>query len=83
MAGAHHEKWNGTGYPRGLSEYAIPLEGRLMALADVYDALISPRPYKAAMETGKALEIIHSERGRHFDPLLADIFISTIESSSL
>lgn len=64
----HHEKWNGTGYPEGLREDAIPLCARIMAIADVFDALVSVRVYKSAVEPEKALEIIFSESGSHFDP---------------
>ncbi|MDR3325284.1 MAG: response regulator [Spirochaetaceae bacterium] len=74
FAGAHHEKWDGTGYPAGLKGEAIPLEGRLMAIADVYDALISERPYKTAMSTDEAKKIIVDGKGTHFDPVLVDIF---------
>ena len=74
IASAHHEKWNGAGYPRGLQGERIPLEGRLMAIADVYDALISERPYKPAFSHEKACEIIESEAGMHFDPVLVDVF---------
>jgi putative two-component system response regulator len=83
MAGTHHEKWDGTGYPGGLSGLDIPLEGRLMALADVYDALISTRPYKPAMSSDKALGIMASESGRHFDPVLVDIFVASISASGV
>ncbi|MDR2353578.1 MAG: response regulator [Deltaproteobacteria bacterium] len=72
---SHHEKWDGTGYPNGLAGYDIPIEGRLMAIADVYDALISDRPYKKAFTMEKAAEIIVLGRGKHFDPLLVDIFV--------
>jgi putative two-component system response regulator len=75
MAGTHHEKWNGTGYPRGLSGEAIPLEGRMMAIVDVYDALVSERPYKKAFSHDNAIGIIAEEAGKHFDPLLADVFV--------
>lgn len=74
FAGAHHEKWNGTGYPRGLSGQDIPIEGRLMAIADVYDALISERPYKKPFTHEKAVEIIMNDSGTHFDPLLIQVF---------
>jgi putative two-component system response regulator len=74
IAGTHHEKWNGTGYPMGLSGKRIPLEGRLMAVADVYDALISERPYKKAFTPAEAEDIIEAGRGIHFDPVLVDIF---------
>ena len=75
MAGTHHEKWNGTGYPTCLTETDIPLQGRLMALADVYDALISKRPYKEPFTNEEALEIIAEGRGTHFDPALSDLFL--------
>jgi putative two-component system response regulator len=74
IAGTHHEKWDGSGYPWGLRGDDIPLEGRLMAIADVYDALISARPYTAPMSTSKAEEIIEAGRGKHFDPKLVDVF---------
>jgi putative two-component system response regulator len=74
IAGSHHEKWDGAGYPLGLRGKDIPLEGRLMAIADVYDALISARPYKRPMTTEEAKQTIESGSGSHFDPLLVDIF---------
>jgi putative two-component system response regulator len=74
IASTHHEKWNGSGYPHGLSGEDIPLAGRIMALADVYDALVSERPYKTAMTPDEAREIIRDGKGTHFDPLLVDIF---------
>jgi putative two-component system response regulator len=74
IAGTHHEKWDGTGYPTGLKGEDIPLEGRLMAIADVYDALISPRPYKKAFSTYEARQIIESGKGSHFDPVLVEVF---------
>jgi len=74
IAGTHHEKWDGTGYPKGLQGKNIPLEGRLMAIADVYDALISERPYKPAFSHEKACQIIESEAGTHFDPVLVNVF---------
>jgi putative two-component system response regulator len=77
IAGTHHEKWDGSGYPWGLSGRNIPLEGRLMAIADVYDALISARPYKAPMTVSEAEDIIEAGRGKHFDPVLVDIFHMT------
>lgn len=75
IAYTHHEKWDGTGYPEGTSGADIPLVGRLMALADVYDALISKRVYKAALSHEEALAIIVEGRGRHFDPDLVDLFL--------
>ncbi|MCK9387390.1 MAG: two-component system response regulator [Sulfuritalea sp.] len=71
----HHERWDGKGYPDGLMEEAIPLSARLMALADVFDALISKRVYKDAMPFGEAREVIAAERGRQFDPDITDIFL--------
>ena len=74
IAYSHHEKWDGSGYPRGLSGDDIPLSGRLMAIADVYDALVSRRAYKAAFPKVKAAAIILEGKGSHFDPRLVDIF---------
>lgn len=74
IARSHHERWDGSGYPDQLSGEAIPLPGRLMAVADVYDALRSRRPYKAAFSHEEACAIMREGRGRHFDPLLADAF---------
>ncbi|AEF81723.1 HD domain-containing phosphohydrolase [Leadbettera azotonutricia] len=73
FAGAHHEKWDGSGYPRGLKGLDIPLQGRLMAISDVYDALISERPYKKAMSHDEAIGIIREGKGQHFDPVLVDL----------
>ena len=72
----HHEKWDGSGYPDGLSGEAIPLSARLMALADVFDALISPRVYKPPMSFAEARSIIYEGRGKHFDPDIVDAFIA-------
>ena len=74
IVGTHHEKWDGSGYPAGLKGRNIPLEGRLMAIADVYDALVTVRPYKNAYSHKEACKIIEDEAGTHFDPVLADIF---------
>ncbi|MDR3476283.1 MAG: HD domain-containing protein [Devosia sp.] len=76
IAHTHHEKWDGTGYPRGLAGATIPLAGRLMAIADVYDALVSRRVYKEAMPHRDAVALMGAERGRHFDPVLLDVFLS-------
>ncbi|MFM4807699.1 HD domain-containing phosphohydrolase [Aeromonas hydrophila] len=75
----HHEKWDGSGYPAGLVGEAIPLSGRLMALADVYDALISKRVYKPAFSHEQARTIIVEGRGRHFDPAIVDAFLACEE----
>jgi response regulator RpfG family c-di-GMP phosphodiesterase len=74
IAYSHHEKWDGSGYPEGLQGKAIPLSGRLMALADVYDALITKRVYKEAFRHEKAVEIITDGRGVHVDPQVVDAF---------
>ncbi len=74
IAYTHHEKWDGSGYPTGLSGGNIPLSGRLMAIADVYDALVSERVYKQAIPHQDAVDLIVSESGRHFDPDLIEIF---------
>ena len=74
IAGTHHEKWNGSGYPMGLKGREIPLEGRLMAVADVYDALVSVRPYKKAFEHDEACRIIYNDSGSHFDPGIVEAF---------
>ncbi|MDR2581825.1 MAG: response regulator [Fibromonadaceae bacterium] len=74
FASYHHERWNGTGYPRGLKGMEIPLHGRILALIDVYDALVSERPYKKAFTHEKAVEIIMSESGKHFDPKISEVF---------
>lgn len=70
----HHEKWDGTGYPKQLKGTEIPIEGRIVALADVFDALTSVRPYKDAWSIPKAMEFIHSEKNKHFDPQLVEVF---------
>ena len=75
IALTHHEKWDGSGYPRGLSKAEIPISGRLMALSDVYDALISKRVYKDAFTHDEAKNIILEGRGTHFDPDIVDAFI--------
>lgn len=76
IALTHHEKWDGSGYPNQLSGEAIPLSGRLMALADVYDALISKRVYKPAFSHDKAKAIILEGKGKHFDPQIVDAFLA-------
>ena len=74
IAGTHHEKWDGSGYPKGTKGKDIPLEGRLMAIVDVYDALVSERPYKSAFTHEEACRIIEAGAGTHFDPILVDAF---------
>ncbi|MCL2443657.1 MAG: HD domain-containing protein [Treponema sp.] len=72
----HHEKWNGSGYPYGKAGEDIPLPARLMAIIDVYDALISERPYKKPFTHEEAINIIKEGKGNHFDPSLTDLFLS-------
>lgn len=79
MAESHHERWDGSGYPKGLRGDEIPLPGRLMALADVFDALISRRPYKEPMPLERAVAMIRDERGRHFDPDVVDAFVELVD----
>jgi putative two-component system response regulator len=67
----HHEKWDGTGYPEGLKGEAIPFLGRLLGVADVFDALTSARSYRDALSRGDAMSMIERESGRHFDPTVA------------
>jgi len=71
----HHEHWDGTGYPYGLAGTAIPLQGRIMAIADVYDALVSLRPYKEAFTNEEAINIISTKAGRQFDPKIVEVFL--------
>ena len=73
---SHHEKWNGSGYPQGLARTAIPIPARVMALADVYDALICERTYRSAMSHSQARQIIVEERGQHFDPDVVEAFLT-------
>lgn len=79
MAAYHHEKWNGGGYPSGKGNEEIPLCARIMAIADVFDALVSVRCYKKAMSLDEAFEIIKQDAGTHFDPVLANIFLEKRE----
>jgi putative two-component system response regulator len=79
----HHEAYDGTGYPYGLKGELIPLEARMVSLADVYDALISDRPYRKAYSIEQAVEIMTSMKGKDFDPKIADIFLSVINSSPI
>ncbi len=75
MAHSHHEKWDGSGYPQGLSGEQIPLSARLMAIADVYEGLISNRVYKVGVPHDQAVAVIFQARGSHFDPDIVDAFI--------
>ncbi|MBW0434957.1 response regulator [Leptospira yasudae] len=74
----HHEKWDGSGYPSGLKGEAIPIEARIVALADVFDALTTQRPYKKAWEISEAIDYIQKESGKHFDPSLIPIFLEVM-----
>ena len=79
FAGTHHERWDGKGYPHGLKGAEIPLQGRIMAIVDVYDALVSERPYKKAFTDEDAVNIIMQNSGSHFDPKIADVFFEARE----
>jgi putative two-component system response regulator len=76
IALTHHEKWDGSGYPNGLAGKDIPLEGRICAIADVFDALTSIRPYKKAWTEQEALDFLVKQKGKHFDPELVDLFLA-------
>jgi putative two-component system response regulator len=79
FAGSHHEKWDGTGYPRKLRGEEIPLQGRIMAIADVYDALVSERPYKKPFSHEQSVEIIKKDSGTHFDPKIVEAFLNVAD----
>lgn len=83
VARAHHERWDGSGYPDGVAGESIPLAARIVAVADVYDALISERPYKAAWPVKQAIAEIRSLRGSHLDPVVVDAFLELYESGAL
>ena len=78
VALTHHEKWDGSGYPNGLAGDDIPLVGRIVAIADVFDALTSARPYKAEWPVEKAVDYLKQQRGQHFDPELVDLFLERL-----
>ncbi len=80
IAHQHHEKWDGSGYPQGLSGADIHIYGRIVALADVFDALTSDRVYRKAMPDKEVLDLIRREKGQHFDPILVDIFFEELEA---
>lgn len=80
ITGSHHEKWNGSGYPNGLRGDAIPLSARIVAIADVFDALTSKRPYKEPFSFDESINIITKESGVHFDPDIVKVFIDNKES---
>jgi len=74
----HHEKWDGTGYPKGLAGEDIPIEGRICAIADVFDALTSKRPYKEAWSIEATVDFLKSQKGKHFEPRLVDLMIEIL-----
>lgn len=78
---SHHEKWDGSGYPEGLQGTQIPLTARFFAIADVYDALTSDRPYRLAWDKNRALEYIQNQAGAHFDPELVNLFLDLMNSN--
>jgi putative two-component system response regulator len=80
VAMTHHEKWDGSGYPHGLKGENIPIEGRIVAIADVFDALTSKRPYKEAWTVDKAMAFLHDQSGIHFDPQLVTLFQQSLPS---
>ncbi len=79
IAHSHHEKYNGQGYPRGLREDEIPISGAIVAVVDVFDALLSERPYKKAFSLEKAIEIIKNDSGTHFHPMVVDLFLESLD----
>jgi putative two-component system response regulator len=79
IARTHHERWDGSGYPEGLAREAIPLSGRICAVCDVFDALLSGRPYKEPWPLAEALAELRRERGRHFDPTVVDAFLGVVD----
>jgi putative two-component system response regulator len=79
IAGTHHERWDGTGYPKGIAGPDIPIEGRIVAVCDVFDALTSERPYKKAWDVQDAVDLVQSEAGKQFDPNLARAFGSILD----
>jgi putative two-component system response regulator len=79
IALGHHEKWDGSGYPAGLAGDDIPIEARIVAIADVFDALTSVRPYKKAWTVEDAVALIREQSGRHFDPQLVECFIRRLD----
>lgn len=79
----HHEKWDGTGYPKGLKGEEIPIGARIVAIADVYDALTHERPYKEAWSQEKTLAFFHEQSGKHFDPKLVEILFTIVDKLAL
>jgi putative two-component system response regulator len=81
IALTHHEWFDGSGYPRGLEGEEIPIEGRIVAVADVFDALLSDRPYRPAMSLEEAVEVIREGRGTQFDPEVVDVLLEGIDDA--
>jgi putative two-component system response regulator len=79
IALTHHEKWDGTGYPEGLVEETIPIEGRIVAVADVFDALTNDRVYRPAFPVEEAIAMMVRGRAKHFDPHLLDLFLESMD----
>lgn len=78
IACTHHERWDGGGFPRGLRGESIPMEGRIVGMADVYECLTSDRAYRAALPVQSAVDMMREQRGRHFDPDLLDVFFAAL-----
>lgn len=81
IALTHHERWDGAGYPYGLAAEEIPIEGRITAVADVFDALLSDRCYRSALAVEDAVEVMQEGRGTHFDPDLVDALLGNLEKA--
>jgi HD-GYP domain-containing protein (c-di-GMP phosphodiesterase class II) len=79
----HHERWDGMGYPRGLKEREIPLSARIFAVADVWDALTTDRPYRKGWSREEAIQYLIRESGKHFDPRVMNVFLSLIEKGEI
>jgi response regulator RpfG family c-di-GMP phosphodiesterase len=79
----HHEKWDGNGYPRGLKGEDIPLSARIFAVVDVWDALLSVRPYKPAWPLEKVVEELQNQKGKHFDPAVIDKFLELLDKGEI
>jgi putative two-component system response regulator len=82
IALTHHERWDGSGYPHNLRGEAIPLSGRILAVADVFDALIHERPYKKAWSKEEAVAEIKAQAGKHFDPKVVEVFLHILSEYS-
>jgi len=82
MIRQHHERWDGKGYPEGLSGDAITLEARIMAVADTYDAMTSDRPYRKGMDLKRVLSIMESEAGHQLDPSVVEAFLKLMQEKS-